>query len=282
MVEKIALVTDSPCDLSAELLEEKNINFLPLKIIYQDGEYLDRVDIQPGEIYQHFEKEIPSPSMPGPEEFKEIYQKLKEEGFTHIISIHISSGLSATFNVGKMAAEQLENIEIEVIDSKGLSMALGRLVLYCSDLIDKQEFSFQEIVNKVRAKVKDINVFFVVKTLKYLKKGGRIGRITGTVGEILSIKPIISIDEDGVYYNFDKARGRRKSLSRLIEIAKGRILQGECYVDVMHADAEEEARDIFTSLKNLAGVKEAHLGEISPVMAVHAGPGLIGVAITRA
>ncbi len=282
MVEKIALVTDSTCDLSAELLEEKNINFLPLKIIYQDGEYLDRVDIQPGEIYQHFEKEIPSTSMPGPEEFKEIYQKLKEEGFTHIISIHISSGLSATFNVGKMAAEQLENIEIEVIDSKGLSMALGRLVLYCSDLIDKQEFSFQEIVNKVRAKVKDINVFFVVKTLKYLKKGGRIGRITGTVGEILSIKPIISIDEDGVYYNFDKARGRRKSLSRLIEIAKERILQGECYVDVMHADAEEEARDIFTSLKNLAGVKEAHLGEISPVMAVHAGPGLIGVAITRA
>ncbi len=281
MEEKIAIVTDSTCDLSVKLMEEKNIHFLPLKIIYQEGEYLDRVDIQPGEIYEHFEQEIPSTSMPGPEEFKEIYQKLEEEGFTHIISLHISSGLSATVNVGKMAAKEIENIEIEVIDSKGLSMALGRLVLYCSDLIEQQELSFQEIVKMVRAKVEAIDVYFVVKTLKYLKKGGRIGKITGTIGEILSIKPIISIDEDGVYYNFDKARGRRKSLVRLTEIARDKISQGQCFVDVMHADAEEEAREVYNKLKSLAKVKEIYMGEISPVMAVHAGPGLIGVAITR-
>ena len=281
MEEKIAIVTDSTCDLSVKLMEEKNIHFLPLKIIYQEGEYLDRVDIQPGEIYEHFEQEIPSTSMPGPEEFKEIYQKLEEEGFTHIISLHISSGLSATVNVGKMAAKEIENIEIEVIDSKGLSMALGRLVLYCSDLIEQQELSFQEIVKMVRAKVEAIDVYFVVKTLKYLKKGGRIGKITGTIGEILSIKPIISIDEDGVYYNFDKARGRRKSLVRLTEIARDKISQGKCYVDIMHADAEKEAREVYNKLKNLDKVKETYFGEISPVMAVHAGPGLIGVAITR-
>ncbi len=281
MSEKIAVLTDSTCDIPAEIMEERNIEFLPLKVIYQDGEYLDRIDIQPSEIYDYFAQEIPSTSMPGPEDFKKFFNKLKNEGYTHIISIHISSGLSATYNIGKMAAKEIEGVEIEVIDSKGLSMALGRLVLYADDLIKEQELGFKQIVKKVKDKVQDIDVFFVVKTLKYLKEGGRIGKISGTIGELLSIKPIISIDDEGVYYNYDKARGRKKSLKKLQQIVKDKISSGLFTVDVMHANAREEAEKLFANLKDLPNIKDSYFGEISPVMAVHAGPGLIGVAILK-
>jgi DegV family protein with EDD domain len=281
MREKIAVVTDSTSDLSKEILKEKNIESFPLKIIYSDREYRDRVNIQPQEVFDSFEKEIPSTSMPGPEEIKNKYLELKDKGFTHIISIHISSGLSGTYNTCKMVSNEIEGVNIELIDSKMLSMGLGRLVLYAQELVDKGEDSFDSIVEMVKNKIDRIDLYFIVSTLKYLKKGGRIGKVKGTIAELLNIKPIISIDEEGKYYTFDKVRSRKKSINRLIDLAKEKINDGICFIDVMHADAKEEASSILDKLKDLANVKEASLGEISPAMVVHAGPGLIGVCITK-
>src|SRR6056297_1315955 len=281
MNEKIAVVTDSTSDLSKEVLKDKNIESFPLKIIYSDREYRDRVDIQPQEVYDKFEQEIPTTSMPGPDEVKNMYLNLKEKGYTHIISIHISSGLSGTYNTCKMVSKEIEGIKIELIDSKMLSMGLGRLVLYAQDLIDKGENNFESIVKMVKEKVDNIDLFFIVSTLKYLKKGGRIGKVRGTIAELLNIKPIISIDDEGQYYTFDKVRTRKKSIKKLIDLAKEKINDGMCYVDVMHADAKEEAVVILDKLKNISNVKEALLGEISPAMVVHSGPGLIGVCITK-
>ena len=281
MNEKIAVVTDSTSDLSKEVLKDKNIESFPLKIIYSDREYRDRVDIQPQEVYDKFEQEIPTTSMPGPDEVKNMYLDLKEKGYTHIISIHISSGLSGTYNTCKMVSREIKGIEIELIDSKMLSMGLGRLVLYAQDLVDKGENDFESIVKMVKEKVDNIDLFFIVSTLKYLKKGGRIGKVRGTIAELLNIKPIISIDDEGQYYTFDKVRTRKKSIKKLIDLAKEKINDGMCYVDVMHADAKEEASGILDKLKNLTNVKEALLGEISPAMVVHSGPGLIGVCITK-
>jgi DegV family protein with EDD domain len=277
---KIALLTDSTCDLPEEMLKELMIDFFPLKIIYSDREYRDRVDISPGEIYKNFDKEIPGTSMPGPGEIKEKFIELKEKGFTHIIVIHISSGLSGTYNISKMVSKELKGIIIEVIDSKMLSMGLGRLVLYAKNIIDEGDMEFKDIVQKIKEKIKDIKLFFVVKTLKYLKEGGRIGKVQGTVGELFNIKPIISINSEGQYFTYDKARSRKKSIDTLYKIAKINIMKGLCFVDVMHADAEEEAKKLLDRLKELKNVKDAYLGEISPAMAVHAGPGLIGVSIT--
>ncbi|MFW6264722.1 MAG: DegV family protein [Bacillota bacterium] len=121
---------------------------------------------------------------------------------------------------------------------------------------------------------------FVVGTLKYLKAGGRIGKVRGTIGELLNIKPIISINEEGVYYTVDKARSRKASLNKIFKILKGKIKEGLCYVDVMHANAEEEAQSLLERFKELSNVKDTFFGEISPAMAVHAGPGLIGVCVT--
>jgi DegV family protein with EDD domain len=181
-----------------------------------------------------------------------------------------------------MVADQIDGIKVEVIDSKMLSKGLGRLVLYASSLVNEAEVSFDKIIEKVEAKKDKIEVFFVVETLKYLKKGGRIGKVSGTIAEFLNIKPIIAIDEDGEYFTFDKVRGRRRSLKKMYSIIKDKLEEGKEYVvDVMNAAAEEEARGLLDKFKELAQVKETYFSEISPVMVVHTSPGLIGVVLTE-
>ena len=279
MKNKIGLMTDSSSDLSKDVFNNTIIEFLPLKIIYSDGEYLDKVNISPGDVYQRFNEEIPTTSMPGPDEFKEKFKEFKKKGYTHIISIHISSGLSSTPEICKMVSNEFDDLTIEVIDSKLLSMGLGRLVLYSKNLIEKGNLDFAEIVKKTREKINDIELNFIVKTLKYLKKGGRIGKVKGTIGEVLNIKPIISIDDDGQYYTTGRTRGRKNSLNKLYQMAKKKIDKGLSYVDVMHADAKKEAKELQSRLQKLKNVKGSILGEISPAMVVHAGPGLIGVVV---
>ncbi|MGM0421280.1 MAG: DegV family protein [Bacillota bacterium] len=282
MEEKIAIVTDSTSDLNKEDLKKYEIESIPLKVIYKNEQYHDRVDITPVEVYEKMEEEIPTTSMPSPQEIEDVYLKLKDQGYTHIISIHISAGLSATYSNCMMVANQIEGIEVEVIDSKMLSMALGRLVLYAKDLVKETDYGFAEIVEKVKAKRDKIEVFFVVETLKYLKAGGRIGKVSGTIGELLNIKPIISIDDEGVYYTFTKVRGRKRSLQKIYKIIKDKVQDSkEYYLDVMNAAAEDEAKGVFDKLKKLSPIKDAFLGEISPVMVVHTGPGLIGVCLTE-
>ena len=282
MKEKIAVVTDSTSDLTKKELEKYDITSIPLKVIYSDSQFHDRVDITPAEVYESFEREIPTTSMPSPQEIMDVYNELKEEGYTHIISIHISSGLSATYSNCMMVADQIEGIEVEVIDSKMLSKGLGRLVLYANNLIKNEDLSFNEIIEKVEAQKDKIEVLFVVETLKYLKKGGRIGKVSGTIAEFLNIKPIIAIDEEGEYFTFNKVRGRKRSLKKMYSIIKDKIQDGKEYVvDVMNAAAEGEANSLLDKFKQLSQVKETYFSEISPVMVVHTGPGLIGVVLTE-
>lgn len=282
MKEKIAIVTDSTSDLTKAELKKYGIKSIPLKVIYNDQQFHDRVDITPAEVYQDFEKEIPGTSMPSPQEIMDVYNQLKKAGYTHIISIHISSGLSATYSNCMMVANQIEGIEVEVVDSKMLSKGLGRLVLYANSLVEEGKLSFSEIIKKIETKKDKIEVFFVVKTLKYLKKGGRIGKVSGTIAEFLNIKPIIAIDDEGEYFTFDKVRGRKKSLKKMYSIIKDRIKEKKEYVvDVMNAAAEEEAEGLLNKFKKIAEVKDIYFSEISPVMVVHTGPGLIGVVLTE-
>ncbi|MFN2364031.1 MAG: DegV family protein [Halarsenatibacteraceae bacterium] len=282
MNEKIAIVTDSTSDLKREDLDKYGIKSLPLKVIYKDRQYQDRVDITPAEVYEGMKDEIPTTSMPSPQEIEDLYTELKEDGYTQIISIHISSGLSATYSNCRMVAEQMDDIEVEVVDSKMLSMGLGRLVLYAKDLIAAEEFTFAEIVEKVEAKREKVEIFFVVETLKYLKKGGRIGKVSGTIGELLNIKPIISIDEDGEYYTFTKIRGRKKSIKKMYSLIKDRVKDGKKYcLDIMNAAAPEEAQNFLDKFKDTPSITDIFIGEISPVMVVHAGPGLLGLTLTE-
>lgn len=274
---KIAIVTDSTSDLTEEQLKEHDIRLLPLKVVYSDRQYIDRLEIQPHEIYERLEQEIPTTSMPSPGEAMALYRSLADEGYTDVLSVHISSGLSGTCQMARAVAKQLKDIiNVEVIDSKALSWGVGVLATEAAKLV-KAGVSFETLVDKINALQKEIKVFFVVKTLEYLRKGGRIGYVAGTIGEMLNVKPIVSINEEGKYYTYEKVRGRKRSVDRLAEIvlefAKGKNIKAA----VMHGNTPEEAKRVLEKLR-LPNIEICAFGELGPVMAVHAGPGLLGVA----
>jgi len=281
MEQKIALVTDSSCDIGDDLLKYYNIHMVPLKIIYKDREYSDRLEITPDEVYNNLEHEVPTTSLPQMSDVFSLFNKLKEEGFTHIISVNISSGLSGTYDMIKSAAQEFKDIVIEVIDSNALSMGLGYPVLEAARGISNL-VEFNKIVDRVREAINNTSVYFVVATLDYLRKGGRIGHVAGIVGELLSVKPIISIGDDGKYFTFAKARGRNQSLSKLFEIVKEKAasISGKFEVAVLHGGAEEEAANLLQKIKELPNIDKTFLGQISPVLGVHTGPGLIGVVVS--
>lgn len=278
LMEKIALVTDSTSDLTPDLLAKHQIHLLPLKVVYKDREYSDRVDISPQEVYDRFEEEIPTTSMPSPGEILQLFEELKSKGFTHAICMHISSGLSGTCDTVRSMAQQVKDFTVEVVDSRSLSMGLGLQVLEAAHHL-ADNLNFHQVVEKARDFVPQSKTFFVLKTLKYLRQGGRIGYVKGTLGEILQVKPIISINDEGKYHNVDQTRGRAKSLEKLYEMAKEKIENGMTKICVCHGDAETEALELLARLRELKNVKETFLTQISPVMVVHTGPGLVGVTM---
>lgn len=277
-MQKIALITDSACDLDLNTLKENNINLLPLRIIYSNGDYRDRIDISPQEVYDNLEKEVPKTSLPSAQETEDILNKLEEEGYTHVICISISSGLSGSFNALRLALEDHPKLTSFVYDSKILAYPQGEIVLEVAKLI-KEGKSYEEILKEIPEIRKRVIGYFTINTLEYLKKGGRIGRLAGTVGELLNLKPIITTDEDGIYYNVAKVRGRKQSLSKMTELLKGYLAKGKCEVAVLHAGCEDEAIKYMNSLKDLTNVVSIKIAEISPALGIHGGPGLIGFSV---
>ena len=134
-MEKIALVADSTCDLNKEEIEKYNVQILPLKIVYKDREYTDRVDITPQEVYDNMKKEVPTTSLPSMEEIDSMFSYLKEEGYTHVIAITISSGLSGTHNSIRLVSEKHPEMTYEIFDSKALSLGAGAIVMECGQMI---------------------------------------------------------------------------------------------------------------------------------------------------
>jgi DegV family protein with EDD domain len=277
-IEKIALVTDSSSDLEKEIIEKYNIQTIPLKIIYSDREYDDGVDISSEEVYERFDQEIPKTSMPSQTDIMKVFDRLREEGYKKILSIHLSCNLSGTVDVVKMISKQYEDLEIEVIDSKSVSIGVGMLVHEAARLIS-QSIPMAEIKDALNKAKDKINVFYCIPVLDYLRKGGRIGLVAATLGTIMDLKPIISVNKDGRYYTCAKVRGRKKSLEKLVEIASDLMKDKKVNVSVYHGAAKEEALKIKEYLATLPNVQEIFFGQISPAMVVHTGPGLVGLAI---
>lgn len=279
-MQKIALIVDSACDLSLEVIKEKNIKLLPLRISYSHGEYKDKIDISADEIYGNLEKEVPKTSLPSAEDLEKILIDLENEGYTHVIAVTISSGLSGTFNSIRLALEDHPNLTSYVFDTKILAMPEGIVALEVANLIEEGK-SFEEIVSELPTIRKNIIGYFTVNTLEYLKKGGRIGRVAGTIGDMLNLKPIVTVDEEGIYYTVCKARGRKQSISKLTSFLKDELKENKCKVWVLHGGALEEAKSILESLKGLNNILSLDISQISPALGVHGGPGLLGLAIQK-
>lgn len=280
-MEKIALITDTTSDLNEEIIKEYNIHVLPFRIIYKDREYLDKVNITPEEVYGGFKKEIPTSSMPSMDDMENLFKKLEDEGYTHAVAIVLSTGLSGIYNGIKIVSESHPKIETLIWDSKSISLGEGAQVINCGKLI-KKGLSFDEIKEEIPQFYERVHLYFVVGTLEYLKKGGRIGRVSGTIGELLNLKPIVSPDKNGVYATVDKVRGRKQSLNKLVEIAKGHLKEHKCMVYVMHGDALEDSKWFYDTIKSEARITSMNYGGcISPVSGVHSGPGLVGLVMVE-
>ncbi len=278
-MEKIAIVTDSSCDLNEDTVSEYGINVLPLLVTYADKTYRDRTEIKPQEVYESLETEIPKTSMPSPNDAKALFDRLKAEKYTHAIVITISSGLSGTYGMLNMVCKEYgDDMEIKLIDSRSLSMGLGFVVYEVSKAV-REGKNFEE-ARSVAEKIKDrVSLFYIIKTLKYLRAGGRIGAVEATLGEMLNIKPIISIDDDGGYYSYSKALGWHKAKKRLLEIFADKAGGKRVNVAVMNGGNPREAEELLAKVKEMGmDINEIFSGQISPALVVHTGPGLLGLA----
>ncbi|MBU3181817.1 DegV family protein [Clostridium psychrophilum] len=276
-MNKIALITDTTSDLKSDTIDKYNINVLPFRIIYSDREYLDNIDITPQEVYSNMKKEVPTSSLPSMKDMEELFLRLEEEGYTHAIAITLSTGLSGIYNAMKLISENHPTITTHICDSKSIALGEGLIVTECGKLIQEGK-SFEEVVKAIPSIKNRIYLYFVVGTLEYLKKGGRIGKVAGTIAELLNIKPIITFGDDGKYITCEKVRGRKQSLNKLVELTSNILDKKKCKVYVVHGDALEESKKVMEKISNHPNAISVEFGGyISPVSGVHSGPGLVGM-----
>lgn len=220
----IALVTDSTCDLPAEVLAEYKIEVVPLTVHFGEKIYQDKVDLKTDDFFFMMENspKLPTTSQPSVGLFMEKYEKLADE-YDQIISIHISAALSGTCESARLAASQIEKIDAAVINSKSTTTGLGFLVVMAAKLINKG-LEFNEIIKILERAREKMTVFFTVNELSYLEKGGRIGKAQALIGSILNFNPILELSGlNGELVPIDKVRGYGKTNRRLTELVNDYI-----------------------------------------------------------
>lgn len=279
---KIAIVTDSTCDLSSELIDHFQINILPLNINFGDNHYLDKVTIQPEHFYKLLESsnEFPKTAQINEKAFVNLYSHLASH-YDSIIAVHLTDKFSGTFFSSQKAALAISkefNKPISVINSKNLSGALGLIVLRIAQAID-EGYKHDQIVEMAERWVANSKIFVSVKTLKYMVRGGRVSHFKGLIAKILNINPIVSMDENGKSMVFGKTYSQKSNMEKVMEhikaISKDKNIWN--YI-VLHANNDEGAQWYSEQMKNLTGKDPKSVVNISPVIGANAGIGAASVA----
>ncbi|HPF87569.1 MAG TPA: DegV family protein [Candidatus Limiplasma sp.] len=274
---KTAVITDSSCDLSDEQLQRYNIRMISLRIITQNAEYRDRIDLSQDQIYDIMDGDLPKTSLPLPEDIHAVYEQLIAQGYTDAVHLCISSGLSGTWNMIRILAEEYKNkINIHIVDSKTLSTGLGFMVLAAAEALEAGATPEQAVQAAQTVRSTQLGMF-VIRTLEYLRKGGRIGLVEGVVGSLLQIKPIVYVNDDGVYETLAKARGYKAAKETMIHEAVKRFGKTKINLSVVHGQANEEALTLLDRLKQVLNVATTMISPVSPVLAIHTGRGLLGI-----
>ncbi len=277
---EIALIIDSCTDVPEDLIESYGMYVVPLTVNYRDGSYLDKVTITPQQVYDRFAEEIPTTSIPSPASAKEVFERVVADGFSKAVVVTISSGLSATYELLCSTAGEYPELDTVVVDTKNIGMGAGLSAIRAAKLIE-EGVPFEEMAGRMADVVENTKVYFCVDTLEYLHKGGRIGLVTFAVGSLLDMRPVISCNEEGVYYTVSKARGRKQSLRKALSVAE-KFAAGfsECAIAVVNGDAVDEAEEVLASMvAEVPNHSAVYEGQISPVLVVHTGPGLIGIGV---
>lgn len=279
MTEKITVITDSGSDVPAAIAHELGIKIIPLQINYKDRSYRDGVDIDSDTVYERLSTEVPTTSLPKGEDILDLLKQLEKEGTTHILAVVLSSGLSGTYNLMRLMATETD-LKMAVLDTKNIGIGSGMSAIAAARMV-KAGKSFDEILTAMNDVIAKTKVFFVLQTLEYLQKGGRIGKVTAIVGTAFDLKPIITCNAEGIYTTVTKARGRKLSLNRLKELILDQAQGAKSYsLAFAHGLALDELNKLKEDLSaKLTGIKEIYVGPCSPALGVHTGPGLLGIAI---
>jgi DegV family protein with EDD domain len=279
----IALVTDSTCDLSQELIDFYQINVVPLNLNFGDNHYLDKITIQPEQFYDLLEssKEFPKTSQINERTFTNLYSHLASH-YDAIISIHLTSQFSGTYASSVKAGQRIQkefNKPVHVIDSKNLSGALGLLVLKTAQNIESG-MAAEAIVKSLETDVVNAKIFVSVKDLKYMIKGGRVSKPAGFIANALGINPVISIDENGKSLLFGNTFSQRASLNKVFKHIE-KISQGKGvwnYI-VLHANNPDGAHKAELKMIKITEKKPISVVDISPVIGMNAGNGSIAISL---
>lgn len=281
--QKIALLTDSCADISPELAAKHHIYIVPLRILCSDGEYQDGVNILNRDVYRYLHAgELPQTSLPSTEDLARVMQRIVDDGFDGVIAVMMSSGLSGTYNLARLAAEECDDyIPMKAFDSRSASLGQGMILLQLAKDIENGMEWEALVEHRVPQLIENTYAFFSVDTLEYLQKGGRIGKVTATAGALLQIKPILSFAEDGQLTSVAKVRGRKQVMQKLVELTAQRAEGCSCYnLAVANGGAPEEMETLRgMHLEALPAYADSWTGEIDGTLSVYIGDGVLGAAV---
>jgi DegV family protein with EDD domain len=279
-MSKVAVITDSTAYIPDELVKEQSITVAPQVLIWGEETFRDGVDIMPDEFYKRLEtaKVMPTTSQVAIGDMKASFEKLLGSGYD-VLGIFISAKLSGTMQSAIQAREFLPKAadRISIVDSHSTAMAMGFQVLQAARTA-KDGASLAEC-QKIAEKARDhTGVFFVVNTLEFLRRGGRIGGAQALLGSALNIKPILEL-RDGRIESVEKVRTRSKAMERMIDLVVKRVAsQTPVRLAILHANAETEARAALNAAALRLQPIESVFASVSPVVGTHAGPGTVGLA----
>ena len=272
----VRIVTDSTCDLPRDLIERLGITVVPLTVFFGDEAFLDGVEIDAPTFYERMKASnvLPRTSQPSVELFQDAYERVGADG-SEIVSIHLSSKLSGTLNAASVAREVVkDHVHVDLIDTYQVSLGLGLVVMEAAAAAQAGK-PLDEVVAAARRAMDRTGVHVLVDTLEYLQKGGRIGRAQSMLGSILSIKPILRV-EDGEVTPFERVRTRGKAIERMFQLATSQPRLKTLFVATGGDYATAE--DLIARLRPLLPHTEIILADLGPTVGVYTGPGALGIA----
>ena len=276
----IAFVTDSTSYIPAELVKEYSIAVAPQVLIWGDETFRDGVDIQPADFYARLKtaKVMPTTSQVSVVSMQSIFRDLIDRGLD-VLGVFISAKLSGTMQSGIQAREALGSAggKVTLVDSTTTAMALGFMVLTAARAA-MQGASLPECLKLLEKGRDHVGVYFAVDTLEFLHRGGRIGGATRFIGSALNLKPILEL-KDGHVEALERVRTKSKAVDRLLELVAADVAgKSNVRLATLHANAEEEARELLGRASRELNAVESILSSVSPVVGTHAGPGTVGLA----
>ena len=273
----VKIVTDSCSDLSPEVTQELGITVVPAYVRFGEKVYRDGVDIDHDEFYRKLvESPIhPATSQPAPADFTNVYQKLSGEAEA-IVSIQVTSKLSGVYESALQGRELAESrCPIEVVDSLSVSVGLGLIVMAAARLAKAGE-NLQRIIEETRQIIPQMNVLALFDTLKYLHRGGRIGKAKALLGSVLNVKPLLTL-QDGEFVPASQARTRTKGIERLFDFVKKTLNIQE--LAIVHSTTPDEASSLRERIGSILDKRQIHQARLGPALGVHGGPGTLGVIV---